>query len=1155
DNELSGAIPSELGNLNNLRELWLSGNELSGCVPAVWRSVENNDLDSLGLPFCGASSATAAAATTDREALISLYRATDGANWKNNANWLSDAPVNTWFGVTTDDSGRVIALDLPKNGLRGTLPPELGQLTNLKWLYLHENNLSGTIPSELGRLAGLEWMGLWDNELSGSIPPALGQLTNLTDLSLVENQLSGPIPPALGQLTNLEWLDLGGNQLSGSIPPALGQLTNLKWLYLHENDLSGTIPSALGQLTDLEILGLWGNELRGSIPSELGNLANLTELSLSENQLRGSIPSELGNLTNLTELYLWGNELRGSIPLELRNLTNLTELHLSDNELSGCVPAVWRNVAINDLDSLGLPFCRAATDRAALIALYQAANGGNWKNNANWLSDAPLDTWHGVTTDENGRVIGLDLRFNGLSGSIPSQLGNLTNLTRLVLSVNRLRGPIPAALGNLTNLTELGLSNNRLSGDIPPELGQLTNLTRLALSINRLRGSIPAELGNLANLGRLYLAGNGLSGCVPGELWRNVRSNDLKRLGLPVCAAPSATSTATPESLASDQVFAKVSPAIAFMETATGAAAAVLVEGGYLVTNAHAVWPYDAARVVFPDGTEFEQVAVKGWDLLADLAVLGPIDASVEPVALLDGEKIPLASEVYLVGYPGQAEAIPQPAIARGVLSRLREWEPVGITYFQTDAAITGGRSGGALVSDTGGVIGVSSFRIAGGEFELAASSADILPRVRQLIAGEDPAGLGERRLPAAGGGLRHELTLRNLWDELGYLINEPAGAEIELDLIGKNDGGISVFDAAGHELLVLDDQRTGAETGSLVAQREGPRFLIAWQLDETAADFTLTASHRLMPLNDPERGGQLQVGQTVRGNMDFPADIDHFLLHLEENETVEIVARSALADTLLTVDYLGAVEEQVVRDDDSGGGLFGLDARIIYRAPHTGSYFVVVSDVSRAAPGGYTVSVNPADPGDASPQSAPSGFGLAQLRSTFTGLPASYTEIDPALMEISPEDMFDISADAQPDHPDLVGFLTSDESHLIIAASGQLTGAERIAAFDRELSEMEQDLLAGSAADIWEGSDPQSFGLLEIPPVGDRSLGLSLEFIEDGAAIQMEMLFFRRGNLLASVVTVSFAPHDAQEHVSAEQAARALDAQMGRYLSTEQAR
>ena len=73
---------------------------------------------------------------TDREALVAFYNATDGPNWVNNENWLSDAPIGEWNGVTTDGSGRVIELSFFGNQLSGEIPPELGNLSNLAWLAL-----------------------------------------------------------------------------------------------------------------------------------------------------------------------------------------------------------------------------------------------------------------------------------------------------------------------------------------------------------------------------------------------------------------------------------------------------------------------------------------------------------------------------------------------------------------------------------------------------------------------------------------------------------------------------------------------------------------------------------------------------------------------------------------------------------------------------------------------------------------------------------------------------------------------------------------------------------------------------------------------------------------------------------------------------------
>ena len=97
-----------------------------------------------------------ASAETDREALVALYNATDGENWNRSDNWLSDAPLGEWYGVDTNNDGRVTVLILDNNELSGEIPPELGSLANLTGeLELSDNGLSGEIPPELGSLANL----------------------------------------------------------------------------------------------------------------------------------------------------------------------------------------------------------------------------------------------------------------------------------------------------------------------------------------------------------------------------------------------------------------------------------------------------------------------------------------------------------------------------------------------------------------------------------------------------------------------------------------------------------------------------------------------------------------------------------------------------------------------------------------------------------------------------------------------------------------------------------------------------------------------------------------------------------------------------------------------------------------------------------------
>ena len=160
----------------------------------------------------------------------------------------------------------------------------------------------------------------------------------------------------------------------------------------------------------------------------------------------------------------------------------------------------------------------AQTDREALVALYNSADGPNWRSATNWNTDNPLDQWEGVSTDPSGRVTSLSLPANSLSGSIPKEIGNLTGLSLLDLSRNQLTGPIPKEIGTLTMLGILILSSNQLTGPIPKEVGNLTGLRTLLLRRNELSGPIPGEVRNLANLWFLDLTNNQLSGTIPTEI-------------------------------------------------------------------------------------------------------------------------------------------------------------------------------------------------------------------------------------------------------------------------------------------------------------------------------------------------------------------------------------------------------------------------------------------------------------------------------------------------------------------------------------------------------------------------------------------------------------------------------------------------------------
>ena len=137
--------------------------------------------------------------------------------------------------------------------------------------------------------------------------------------------------------------------------------------------------------------------------------------------------------------------------------------------------------------------------------------------------------------------------------------------------------------------------------------------------------------------------------------------------------APTATPNPSPTQVPSDtpttapmtpsDLFDKVSPSVAFIETERGSGSGVLIDDGYVVTNAHVVWPFTEVRVVFPDGSEFTDAPVLAWDLIGDLAVVGPIETDISPVTFLTDERLLVGKDVYLIGYPGEVDKFPQPTI------------------------------------------------------------------------------------------------------------------------------------------------------------------------------------------------------------------------------------------------------------------------------------------------------------------------------------------------------------------------------------------------------------------------------------------------------------------------------------------------------------
>ena len=512
---------------------------------------------------------------TERDVLVALYHRMAGPEWNNNTNWLSERPIGDWNGVSTNAFGVVIDLSLPDNGLKGTLPAQLAQLTGLTALTLQDNQLTGEIPAELGLLSGLNRLDLGNNNLTGGIPAELGDLGRLFHLDLSRNNLTGVIPAELGKVSTL------GDVLSEF---GAGPVVNLR-----SNQLSGPIPPELGDLIKVDFLDLSNNQLTGDIPAELGQLSEASVLNLSGNQLSGGIPTEFGNLADVMTLRFDNNPaLSGPVPLSMITLERLVNLYLHQTQL--CVPSVLEEW-VGSIEDATFNFCATQSlDRDALIAFYHAAGGENWTKNDNWLSSRPMDQWFGVSIDADGRVERINLEGNNLSGTVSPALARLAYLKSLDLGENpSLAGPLPLELSDLplervrvtgtevcapsdeafldwlmalpegsdvahcdrfieternvlielyhaTDGPNWNYSRNWLT-DLPVEnwIGVTTDktgrVTTLNLNSAGLKGTLPAGLDRLTRLEILALENSELTGTIPPEIGNLVNLTEIRFWG------------------------------------------------------------------------------------------------------------------------------------------------------------------------------------------------------------------------------------------------------------------------------------------------------------------------------------------------------------------------------------------------------------------------------------------------------------------------------------------------------------------------------------------------------------------------------------------------------------------------------------------------
>ncbi|WP_299678832.1 leucine-rich repeat domain-containing protein [uncultured Tenacibaculum sp.] len=499
----------------------------------------------------------------EREALIAFYNATGGGTDWTGQFWNTDpssiSNVGAWGGVTTaivNGQKHVVKLEILNRNLNGFIPSEIKNLTELQ-----EINLSSTaagrsnlteIKPEIGELKKLERLDLSAQGLT-ILPDEIGDLSSLLRLNLNSNSLI-TLPSGIGNLASLEELyinnqiETSSNERSfTSLPSNLGNISTLKRLELRTNKLT-SIPTSIGNLSNLEFLILEDNLLT-ELPTIINSLANLKELIAGMNRISGDI-----NLNNLTVL--------NNLKLEYNNISNL-KLNVSPTSFGtsnfgrfsllrnacGCVEVPsdelvsWQLSEFNEQNGIldnGVVYsdnCSGVTnnsiidvEREALIALFNATDGNNWRNDLTssyngvlWNSDITqkvnVGAWFGVTTAMiNGQkhVTKIELNSNLLEGELPIEIRNLSQLKIFKISNNTI-SLIPAEIGELINLEQLTLSSQfdiitsqKTLSALPTEVNNLSLLKHLDIQGNAIEGNL--DFSNLVNLTSLHVSSNEITG-------------------------------------------------------------------------------------------------------------------------------------------------------------------------------------------------------------------------------------------------------------------------------------------------------------------------------------------------------------------------------------------------------------------------------------------------------------------------------------------------------------------------------------------------------------------------------------------------------------------------------------------------------------------
>lgn len=582
---LRGQVPATFTELSELNTLLLANNSLTGCITNALADVATNDLSTLNLRFCTGVAFTDESATrnvsegvaagsnigdpvaainSNQDTLTYSIGGIDGGSFevdpstgqlKTKADLdfetkSSYAVVVTVSDGTDQDTIPVtitvdnVAECLDANPIAVPDQSNTGLISDCEALLGMKDKLRGTAP--LNWDAGTAITG-WDGVTSSGTP---GRVTGL-DLS--GKSLTGEIPAEIDDLPKLASLRLNNNSLTGEIPTEITNL-NLNALYLGGNSFTGCVPLSLrhiksSDLNSLDIAFCAGIAFESdvvirSIAEGTTQGTNIGEPVAALNPDARPLTYEMTG-TNATHFGFDANtgqiKVKGDLDREEKSSYEVRILVRDGLPNPDVDDATYVTIYVTNVleceDSAGL-----SKDCATLLGMKDTLRGAA---SLNWRENLPISQWYGVEVGyASSRVTELHLNGKHLTGSIPSEIGNLSGLKLLDLGNNGLSGEVPASMGRLSDLRVLYLANNRLSGALPAELGGLSNLLTMHVNNNDF-SVLPGEIGSLSKLQWLNVADNDFD-CIPREV-QDVP--DLETGDVPFCGGDQ-TECGDPESIA-----------------------------------------------------------------------------------------------------------------------------------------------------------------------------------------------------------------------------------------------------------------------------------------------------------------------------------------------------------------------------------------------------------------------------------------------------------------------------------------------------------------------------------------------------------------------------------------------------------------------------